>query len=159
MPDAITRFAGAWRFLSNFHPAVLEYDGFICPTAEHAFNMGKTQDIEQRMWVLQADTPGEAKRRGQRVTLRTSREDWDARLRFQVMAEVLRAKFTCRVERERALRSTGDMELVEGNTWHDLVWGRCICAQHRGAGANHLGRLLMELRAELRAPGGVVVEW
>jgi predicted NAD-dependent protein-ADP-ribosyltransferase YbiA (DUF1768 family) len=39
---------------------------------------------------------------------------------------------------------TGDCELVEGNTWGDKFWGVCD-----GEGENHLGKLLMKIRAEL----------
>jgi predicted NAD-dependent protein-ADP-ribosyltransferase YbiA (DUF1768 family) len=37
------------------------------------------------------------------------------------------------------------MELVEYNYWGDLYWGVC-----RGEGENHLGRILMEIRSEIR---------
>ena len=54
----------------------------------------------------------------------------------------LRAKFAD--EQLRALLlSTGDARLVENNK-HDSYWGI-----GDGHGANHLGRLLMKLRAEL----------
>lgn len=42
------------------------------------------------------------------------------------------------------LLATGDADLVEGNDWGDRFWGVCD-----GAGANMLGRLLMELRTRL----------
>lgn len=41
-------------------------------------------------------------------------------------------------------------ELVEGNTWHDTFWGVC-----NGKGQNHLGRILMRVRAELRGDESV----
>jgi len=43
------------------------------------------------------------------------------------------------------LLKTGTQDLVEGNTWGDTFWGVC-----RGKGKNHLGRLLMLVRQELR---------
>jgi N-glycosidase YbiA len=43
------------------------------------------------------------------------------------------------------LLDTGDAELVEVNHWRDFWWGVC-----NGVGANHLGRLLMTIRNELR---------
>ena len=49
------------------------------------------------------------------------------------------------------LLSTGGGDLVEGNRWHDNFWGRCVCrACRRIGGANVLGTLLMQVRAELR---------
>lgn len=44
----------------------------------------------------------------------------------------------------RALMATGNAELVEGNTWNDTFWGIC-----NGTGENHLGKLLMKVRANL----------
>jgi predicted NAD-dependent protein-ADP-ribosyltransferase YbiA (DUF1768 family) len=41
---------------------------------------------------------------------------------------------------------TGDEELIEGNYWHDHIWGVCD-----GTGTNWLGKILMEIRDELRA--------
>ncbi len=158
MPDVIARFSGQHRFLSNFFPAMLVWEGFYWPTSEHAFNGGKTLDIETRIKILAAPTPTEAKRLGgppSRGGIVQLRPRWDEEVRYQVMAEVLRAKFTCRVEREQKLLATGDAVLEEGNDWHDTHWGICYCSTHGGTGENHLGRLLMELRAQMRHHGGL----
>ncbi len=64
------------------------------------------------------------------------------------MARLLRAKFSD-PRLAAALVATGTAELVEVNTWDDGYWG--VCA---GQGNNHLGRLLMALRAELLAELG-----
>jgi ribA/ribD-fused uncharacterized protein len=81
------------------------------------------------------------------------RPGWDETVRFEVMAAVLRAKFGHHPGRVEALLSTGAAVLVEGNTWHDQTWGDCRCGRAACAerGANHLGRLLMELRNQLQA--------
>jgi ribA/ribD-fused uncharacterized protein len=146
----IDAFRGRWAFLSNFHPAQLTWDGLLYPTSEHAFNAGKTLDPVLRRDIAKAPTPREAKRRGRSVPLRPG---WDDTVRFEVMAAVLRAKFCCHPGRVDALLATGEALLVEGNTWHDQTWGDCRCGRTACAepGANHLGRLLMELRDELKA--------
>lgn len=148
----ITQFRGSWAFLSNFHPAVLEWEGITYPTSEHAFNAGKTLDRADRLHIAAAPTPGEAKRLGRAVKLRPL---WDASVRYDVMREVLWAKFTCHPGRINALVGTGDAELIEGNTWHDQHWGDCSCGLPKCAvpGANHLGRMLMELRDNLTRGG------
>ena len=46
--------------------------------------------------------------------------------------------------------TTGDAELIEGNTWHDNYWGVCSCSKCNGRGKNRLGKLLMKVREELR---------
>jgi predicted NAD-dependent protein-ADP-ribosyltransferase YbiA (DUF1768 family) len=43
------------------------------------------------------------------------------------------------------LIDTGDQELIEGNWWGDVIWGVC-----NGKGENHLGKILMEVRKELK---------
>ena len=80
---------------------------------------------------------GRAKRLG-RVELRS---DWEE-VKIEVMREVLRCKFSQNPDLKAKLIATGDAELIEGNNWNDRFWGVC-----RGVGQNHLGRLLMELRA------------
>ncbi len=60
------------------------------------------------------------------------------------MLEVVRAKFRVNVLAEKLL-ATGDDELVEHNTWDDSFWGTC-----NGEGENHLGKILMKVRQELR---------
>lgn len=48
------------------------------------------------------------------------------------------------------LLATGGQELIEGNRWHDTFWGRCVCERCKGTGQNWLGRLIMQVREELR---------
>lgn len=144
----ISQFRGPWAFLSNFHPAALTWENITYPTSEHAFNAGKTTEPDLRRWIAAADTPREAKRRGQLVRLR---DRWDDEVRYQVMRDVLRAKFTADPRRIASLLNTGDADLFEGNTWHDQHWGTCHCGLPKCSdpGANHLGRMLMNLRTEL----------
>lgn len=46
----------------------------------------------------------------------------------------------------KKMMETGDMPIIEGNTWKDTFWGIDI---HTGQGENNLGRILMEVRKEL----------
>jgi hypothetical protein len=61
------------------------------------------------------------------------------------MFELLHLKFTNDRLRDMLL-ATGNAELIEGNNWRDTFWGQCPI----GTGANHLGRLLMQVRKEIR---------
>ena len=146
----IREFRGRWAFLSNFHPSPLLWKGLRYPTAEHAFNAGKTLDEAARRDISRAPTPREAKRRGRSRSLML-RADWDGRVRFEVMTAVLNAKFRAHPGRIEALLSTGDALLVEGNRHHDQTWGTCCCGRSGCAepGQNYLGILLMGLRADL----------
>lgn len=133
----IRQFAGDYRFLSNFDGPFP--DG---TTVEHRFQAAKTTDPAERAWVLAAPTPAGAKRRGRKVTLRP---DWQ-QVKDGVMLEQVRAKFAD-PELAAALRATGDEELQEGNTWNDTYWGVSL---KTGRGRNRLGRILEQVRAELR---------
>ena len=65
------------------------------------------------------------------------------------MRQALKLKFANPVLKQK-LKDTGSHYLEEGNTWHDNFWGNChcdICKDFKGA--NHLGRLLMQLRDEM----------
>jgi predicted NAD-dependent protein-ADP-ribosyltransferase YbiA (DUF1768 family) len=79
-------------------------------------------------------------------------EGWADR-KVGVMRAFLRRKFAPGTDFAARLLATGDAELVEGNNWGDDFWGCCS-----GSGANHLGRLLMEVRSELRGGAGAGVD-
>lgn len=138
---AITRFDGEYRFLSNFYPAKVTYDGVTYKTVEHAYQAAKTLDPAERLHIQVAALPGDAKRIGRTVTLRPG---WDT-LRLEVMRALLVQKFAHPHLRAKLL-ATAPLPLIEGNTWGDVFWGMC-----RGEGENHLGRLLMEIREKSRA--------
>lgn len=139
------RFENEFEFLSNFSKSEIILDGIIYPTVEHFFQAMKTKDPIQRAEIAAAPTPGKAKRLGRHVQLRS---DWEE-VKVDVMRQGLRLKFQDSKLRTMLL-ATGDKELVEGNTWHDRTWGRCICEKCGGQGENLLGQLLMELREEIR---------
>ena len=139
------RFENEFEFLSNFSKSEIILDGIIYPTVEHFFQAMKTKDPIRRAEIAAAPTPGKAKRLGRHVQLRS---DWEE-VKVDVMRQGLRLKFQDPKLRTMLL-ATGDKELVEGNTWHDRTWGRCICEKCGGQGENLLGQLLMELREEIR---------
>jgi N-glycosidase YbiA len=130
------------HFLSNFHEGhVVLYLGRYWPTSEHAYQAAKTLDEVERDTIAECASPGMAKRKGLKLT---KRPDWDE-IKIEVMREILRIKFAHPELRARLL-ATGDAELIEGNYHDDDFWGQCPL----GNGENWLGRLRMELRAELR---------
>ena len=133
-------FEGNYSWLSNFYGLGRGPSGPL--TAEHLFQAAKTQDMNERNYVLSAPTPKEAKARGKGVTLRP---DWSM-YRIEAMEHVLRYKFED-PELRGKLVGTGDTELVEANWWNDTYWG----VNHQtGQGHNMLGKLLMKLRDEFQ---------
>jgi len=140
----INSFQGQYRFLSNFYWADTEYDGVVYPTSEHAYQAAKTLDASERKMIFNAHTPGQAKRAGRKVTLRS---DWEE-VKVGVMLKILRSKFSD-PSLARRLVETESQSLVEGNHWHDNFWGVCSCPKCHG-GKNMLGKLLTLVRKEIR---------
>jgi N-glycosidase YbiA len=136
----IDRFSGEYRFLSNFWPCEIKYEGKTYPSTEHAYQAAKTLDIKERNKIRDAKTPGDAKRLGRKITLRS---DWES-VKLQVMENLVRQKFFDNPKLGKKLIDTGEQELIEGNTWGDKVWG-----QVNGVGQNHLGKILMKVRQSL----------
>lgn len=142
--DVLTFSSLRYRFLSNFWYAEVAYDGLIYPSTEHAYQAAKTPSEEARGRILLAPSCAVAKQMGRYVQLR---EDWED-IKVSVMLGLLRQKFQHEPLR-LWLRYTGSARLVEGNTWGDAFWG--VTQNGTGRGRNELGRLLMDVRAELRS--------
>ena len=141
----IAIFDNEYAFLSNFYESPFEVDGITYPTVEHFFQAMKSKDIEGRKKIAAAPTPGKAKRLGRTIELR---KDWEE-IKVAVMKFGLAQKFRIPELREKLL-ATGNEELIEGNFWHDNVWGNCLCAECQDIpGRNMLGMLLMKVREEI----------
>ena len=136
----INCFDGEYAFLSNYYNSPITHDGITYPTNEHFFQAMKTLKIDERLAIAAAETPGQAKRMGRSVTLRS---DWE-KIKSYYMELGLRLKFQ-NPDLAAKLIATGDEELIEGNDWGDRIWGVC-----NGEGENRLGKLLMTIRNELR---------
>jgi len=143
----ITTFRGAYEFLRNPYPArVTDWTGLIYPSVEHAYMACKTNNRTDKEKILNMPW-WEAKKYGRRVQLRL---DWD-RVKLSIMSDLVSQKFRWHPELQQKLLATGDVQLMEGNSWHDNYWGTCFCLKCRQIRSeNHLGTLLMQIRAELR---------
>jgi N-glycosidase YbiA len=140
--DRVDSFTCEHAFLSNFYEVLVSYEGITYPSVEHAFQAQKTLDEAERRKIATCGSPGRAKGLGRKVRLR---KDWES-VKVDLMTQLVRIKFMADADlRERLLR-TGDAELIEGNSWNDRFWG-----VSGGQGKNWLGRILMQVRDELRA--------
>ena len=143
---AIEKFEGEYAFLSNFYPSPFTVDGITFPTVENWFQAWKCKSETEFKRIATAKTPGEAKRLGRHGSLRP---DWE-KIKISVMYDGLKHKFSDPVLKQMLL-DTGDEELIEGNTWHDNTWGDCSCPKCVDIkGKNALGKILMDVRRELR---------
>lgn len=142
MTPPIKEFTGAYRFLSNFWPVPITFDGCLYASVEHAYQASKVPyDMRSHRLLIQHEPrPGRAKAIGKKLPLRP---DWE-KVKLSFMYGFLIQKFDDPGLRAK-LQATQDAELVEGNYWGDSFWGVC-----EGIGENHLGKLLMRVRSETR---------
>lgn len=146
-PNAITLFAGEHRFLSNFWPAWILYDGLDYPTVEHAYQAAKTDSRMHREMIRDASTPGQAKRMGKAVPMR--RDFYTGGVAPLVMEALVTQKFIRHKDLREPLLRTGNRQLVEGNGWGDRRWGATLVGEV-WTGENLLGAILMRVRGGLR---------
>ena len=138
----INNFRNEYDFLSNFYEAPVEYQGILYLNNEAAFQAQKCMTDEEKK-AFAGLPANKAKRLGRQVQLRP---DWEI-VKAGIMEEIVRAKFAQNEELAYRLLATGDAELEEGNTWNDTFWGTHL---KTGKGENHLGKILMKVRAELQ---------
>jgi len=135
-----------YKFLSNMYPVMI--DGY--KSVESFYVAMKTKNKTIRAQIREMSGM-DAKKFGQTIVLR---EDWDA-IRFDVMHYALNIKFAAGTELANKLLATGYIQLVETNYWHDNFWGNCYCDKCANTkGENHLGKMLMEIRENLRKNDG-----
>jgi len=140
----IKSFSGQYSFLSNFAFCDnLIVGGMNWITSEHAYQAMKTNDYSGRIIIQNCDTPGQAKRAGQKLTIVNN---WD-RKKVGVMNYIVAIKFNTNAYFKELLLLTGDEIIMEGNNWHDNFWGNCECPKCKNIdGLNHLGKILMDVR-------------
>ena len=134
------QFRGEYDFLSNFYTAPITYNGLTYQNNECAFQAQKTLDESKREEFTHC-SPKDAKHLGKRVELRS---DWEE-VKFDIMKDIVKAKFEQHPELVQRLLATGDTPIVEENTWGDRIWGVC-----NGYGENRLGRILSDVRNEYK---------
>ncbi len=138
------KFRNEYWFLSNFYPCKLTCEnGFIYKTTEHLYQSYKTLDSKEKLLIRNAKTPGNAKRLGQKIIIRSN---WES-IKIQVMYRVLKIKFQDKDLLYRLL--VIDQPIIETNPCHDNFWGDCECFRCRNIiGKNNLGKLLMKIQLE-----------
>lgn len=141
MENIINKFDGDFRFLSNFYECSINCLDDDYPSAEHAYQAMKSKDPEIRRQIKECQTPGQAKRLGNKIALRPN---WD-HMKWDIMLDIVASKFEQHPDLKEKLLSTGNSKLVEGNDWNDTYWGVC-----QGTGQNKLGEILMLIRSNFR---------
>ena len=131
---------------SNFSPHGIDIAGTYWPTVEHYYQGQKfvgSPDAPIIPIIQAAATPEQAAALG-RCHTRRLRLDWEL-VKTQVMRVAVLKKFITHPEIREVLLVTGAQMLVEESPT-DYFWG---CGADR-TGENHLGKILMSVRAEIR---------
>lgn len=136
----IKGFFDNYRFLSNFEPCDVLFDGIIYPSSENAYQAAKSLDIEVRKKFVDISST-DSKKLGKIVEIRP---DWNS-IKLDIMFSIVFDKFTRNSKLGDQLIETGDKYLEETNSWKDTFWGVC-----NGVGKNWLGRILMDVRQQIR---------
>lgn len=142
----ISGFFGPFRFLSNFYmieDGGVSLDDVYYPSVEHAYQAAKWPR-NMRDQFLSGIGPGKAKKLGKEAP-KFNQKKWD-KGKLSVMAGLCRQKFQNNVKLKAMLLMTEDAHLEERNSWKDTFWGTDI----DGNGENHLGKILMEIRHDLK---------
>lgn len=144
-PQRVFFYEQDFYVLSNFSAFRLLWNDIDFDTSEHAYHCEKF-DYESKVFyeIRHAQSAHEAFKLAEHYKHRR-RSDWDD-VRVGIMRGILRAKADQHEYVRRKLLATGDRELIE-DSWRDDFWG---WGQNRD-GQNMLGKLWMEVRAELRA--------
>jgi ribA/ribD-fused uncharacterized protein len=146
-------------FLSHFYPSPILLDGEEWPTVEHYYQFHKSLDPQYRQAIRDAATPGEAKQLSaypdprRKAAARSwflangqlPRADWMA-VKRDIMRRADRAKYDQHPDLAERLLATDEAEIVEDSPYDDF-WG----VGRDATGENWAGRILMEVRAALRA--------
>lgn len=147
----IKGFFGEYRFLSNFWPAKVIFDGDEYTASENAYQAAKYKK-DQRDYLKKCSPKEAVVFVRENIEGAYTKEQWD-NLKFQIMRSLLVQKFDKNLNPEnfKKLIETGDKYLEETNYWEDTYWGVSKSnISEEGIGENNLGKLLMEIRDNLK---------
>lgn len=148
----IKGFFGRYRWLSNFYPSPVWYEGDKFPSVENAYQAAKVK--KENRFAFTLISPAESKKEWKKYPLLdVNAVAWDSR-KYQVMAGLIFDKFLNNLELRELLLHTGQCHLEETNHWHDNYWGVCVCPRchvvteksESWRGENNLGYILMQTR-------------
>lgn len=130
----IDGFEGQYVFLGN---------GFMC---EIFYNHEKHYSVNAAIQYMEDSILRKRMLEGKSYPFEIVHDPGWKSFELQLMERVVRAKFVQNKDLAVKLIETGDAQLINSNTHGDTYWG---VDADTGNGENHLGNILMRLRAEL----------
>jgi ribA/ribD-fused uncharacterized protein len=161
-PEPVFFFSGnpalnEFKEFSNMHEAKIQVDGITFPTVEHYFQWSKAKmfgDAEIQTKILKTASPKTVKSYGKKVK-GFDEESWSAK-KDEVMRTAVKAKLMQHPDILRKLRDTGVRPIAEADP-RGKYWGIGTSADtskakdvSRWPGKNVMGKILMNLRTELK---------
>lgn len=141
LPGEIGSHIGHFEFLGNNYKLPIEFEGIVYKNLQAAYQAQKTEDPQLRATFSQLSAH-EAIKAGKTLTLR---KNW-AQIKVDVMTKLLRIKFNRTGTMAANLRKTEGDQIVEFNYAGETFWG----VDHIKGGQNNLGKLLMQIRQEIK---------
>lgn len=159
MKDAIMKFVGDYKFLSNFEilKNTISFENMYYSSVQNAYVAAKTNNPSTRRRISEMN-PWQAKWFGKRIFKEnlSVNPEWNDDFRIWLMEELIFQKFSLNVDLKEKLIETGDRKIIEGNNWHDNFFGVCLCGKcsedkkRPAEQHNHLGIILMDVRDKLK---------
>ena len=140
-------FRGPYRFLANDSWCKVIFDGVEYPSVTHAFQSAQTLDKNKREEIRKTLRFKNVRRIG---AVAPTRFDW-SKIQLAVLEDLLRQKFA-QPKFRKVLLDTKDYKLINGDHRGETFYGM-IYTGNKWLGENHLGKLLMKIREEIRGEG------
>ena len=143
-------FYSVSSFLSNFYPCQIHFRNQCYISLEQGYQCSKAEICEDREAyhaILKAKTPSQMKSIGKEIQ---TNDHWEE-IKLRVMEDLVYAKFKQNEKLYYSLMNTRPLNLIEATL--DEFWGaNCVLgsiALEEGSwkGLNHLGEILMKIRA------------
>ncbi|MDX1535950.1 MAG: NADAR family protein [Candidatus Spechtbacterales bacterium] len=128
---------------SNFSSFKLNWKGYDWMTSEHAYHSEKFDDPKLIEGLKNCRSAHDSMKLAY-ANKDKYRKDWDD-IKLDIMKKILHAKVQQHPYVKKKLLESGDKELIE-DSWRDDYWGW----GPNKDGANHLGKLWMEVREEIQ---------
>lgn len=130
-------------YLSNFADYPIKFDQQTWQTSEHCYQASKFTDQTIINKIKNAPTPAETFRLSRKYS-RQIREDW-LEIKYQKMLDIVTAKFNQHIRLAYYLVAT-ENRMIKEHSHKDDYWGD----GGDGHGQNCLGKILMQVREELK---------
>lgn len=142
--EKVLFYEGRYYMFSNFSSFQIFWEAKWWATSEHVYQAGKFVDPKIIRKISLARSAHDAKQIAKNNAT-NRRPEWSDAYKLALMEEILREKLRQHQYIQKALDQTGEMEMVEDSP-RDPFWGR----GPDWRGHNHLGKIWMKLREEMR---------